>query len=510
MPGMELNVDCLDTVMSWLPTRSDVLAMALSCSEIYQIARGLLLYWHVHIYEEVADYMSEALHQEFPSRFQYIRELTLDWRMEPGTAEFPGVPRKTVRLAAKILRHAHRLNTLRCPSLYLFDERARNVLINACWTTPAPRHLYIMDGVLEDWTIIAQMRGPVTTLRVAAAVTAAGGEGYGNGADGPAFVFPDLSRFAQTLQELDVGLLGGHFRVPSLPCRRVRKLTLLHTQQRDVRVLALAFPNLHELMYTVDYLALARDDAKKFTGENLRTQADGVWPFLDTIWSNGRSLEILNWRRRLKRLNIICRSAIGDYLQQLLKIVPLVSPQTVGVRFWDITRYETAELGLMSFVWGSYAGVENLIIDIPRCDVEMAKRDAIYDICRALARMFPSATHVIIRVRFLEDWPLPQDQMGTLAKRVQKVLGLGTGSNRYLALQGQLGIQDFVLRLAKDLPPMEFAYLEIGRDSKLFWKIEQGEKKKVTARELAYNEGRAVLEKRGVESPFGHSLRVWL
>ncbi|EMD36627.1 hypothetical protein CERSUDRAFT_124370 [Gelatoporia subvermispora B] len=481
-PKMKLNADCLYEVISWLPTRSDVLAMALSCGDVYQTARGLLRYWHVHICEETADAMSETLHHEFPSRFQYIRELTLDWCPEPGAMAFHAVPHKAMRLAAKILRHAHRLETLRCPTLYLSDD-ARTVLTDACWTTPAPRHLYITAGVFEDWAIVGQMQGPVTALHVRATVTAAGGNGYGDGASEPAFVFPDLSRFAETLQELDVGLLIGHFRMPSSPCRMLHKLTLLYTPHYDVRTLAWAFPNLRELMYTVDYTTLATVDEKKLTAANLSVQETGAWPLLDTITSNVRGLEILNWRRQLKRLNILCGFRIGDFFQRLLRMVRLVAPLTLSVSFWSISRYDKVELGL-PFARGSYAGVENLIIDMPHCDVEIARRDRIYVICHALTRMFPSATHIIIRVRFLEDWPLSQ----TFTKRVQKALGLEARSDMYLALQGKLGIQEFVLRLAKDLSSLRFAYLEIGHESKLFWKIDQGDKRKAIARELAYRE----------------------
>ncbi|OCH84879.1 hypothetical protein OBBRIDRAFT_807923 [Obba rivulosa] len=182
------------------------------------------------------------------------------------------------------------------------------------------------------------------------------------------FVFPDLARFASTLETLRLkGTAGNAFRVPSAPCSKLQTLSMESTRLADLHSLTTTFPNLRELKYqlSIDFLRGHDHELEQLASSDLSSQRDDMWPLTDSVTSNVQSLRVLNWIHHIRHL-IILHWTLVRYLN-------LARPYTLRINFDRIDRLDW--LSYVTSVVERYTELSNLVVDM-LCDANLARQDA--------------------------------------------------------------------------------------------------------------------------------------
>ncbi|OCH89484.1 hypothetical protein OBBRIDRAFT_835799 [Obba rivulosa] len=209
--------------MFQLPSRSDVLSMALTCRTVHAYAVEYLRFWRVYIDEATAGTLRDCLSLNFPSRFHFIRELTLVPLFDGRLSVFLNSP-KTVDFAADIPKHARNLKSLKFASVRLYGSGMQDHLISVFGGVSFFEQLHIAKACADDLAMISKMNAPLSTLALKI---------FSYTTNSP--TFPDLARFSSTLQVLDVSAHRAFF------CPRATRCPKMHTLRlRDSVPLVLA------------------------------------------------------------------------------------------------------------------------------------------------------------------------------------------------------------------------------------------------------------------------------
>ncbi|OCH89482.1 hypothetical protein OBBRIDRAFT_835797 [Obba rivulosa] len=483
---MRLNFDCIFVIMFHLPMKSDVLSMALTCRTIYTYALPYIQFWSISVNEEtVDDICDRLLVNNFPSRMQFVRELELGPIFDVDTADYDESP-KTVSLAADVLVQAQNLTSLKFPSLGTFG--ARKCLAAACEGNLTLRRLHISSAGPEDCVMVDNLQASLSALRldISYAFVHPGSQD---------FTFPDLTRFASSLKEVRISTDRGFFRVPSAPCNKVHTLILKDASCADLRALTRAFPNIRKLKYFASPFAYrpygSKDDLAR---ANLRAQAKDPWPLLESVTADISSLYILNLRCQIRRLNVYHYPFNRkNEFKWLVEYLDLIGPPTLGLTF---TVFELDWLRHINAIKERYTELSNLVVDMG-CVTYLARRDAAFKALRAIGSLFPSVTHLIVRIK----WVVGMDYSlaGLLRKawdRDSRCVGHAWPPYERRWME-KLDLRKFVLRLAKSLPSLSFVFLEIVGKPRSYWQVDHGKKGHYLT-ELTADMSEAILAERGL------------
>ncbi|OCH84881.1 hypothetical protein OBBRIDRAFT_839380 [Obba rivulosa] len=455
--------------------------MALTCRTVYAYLIPFVRFWHVRIKERDADNVRHQLYTDFPRRLQFVRELSLEWTMLADNIfiSVPAESDKTVRIAADILTIGRQLEVLRFPSLRDMGNQAGEYLATACKNSTSLKHLDIYHASEHDWAMIGEMEAPLRTLCVRTYMPML--------FSAENFVFPDLARFASTLEVLTLEAGSGIlFRPPSRRCSSLHTLSLSHARSVHLSSLATLFPNVRVLR--IQDIGLSADAGVVSQG--------GVWPRLDTITSDIRSLSALGWRNHVARLNIICRNIGQRDFPWLVWYLGLVSPTTFSITFEFIDNVDW--LKYVTAVRDRCTTLSNLIVYV-HLNTELIRQDAPSKLFQAVCNLFPSTTHLVLRVKW---YTCVIGMNKSLSTRIRQMWSSNSGSKYIGRLTEKTDVRKLILTIAQHLPRLRFVFVEIVSEGDLYWTIEREQKGKLSARELTPMVGQSVVKERSLTSPF--------
>ncbi|EMD36608.1 hypothetical protein CERSUDRAFT_84790 [Gelatoporia subvermispora B] len=159
-------------------------------------------------------------------------------------------------------------------------------------------------------------------------------------------------------------------------------------------------------------------------------------------------------------------------LSWLVEYLDLIGPSTLSFTLLVLGRKCFRNIDAVK---GHYMDLNNLIVDMT-CFAFLARKEVPFKMLRAFGRLFPSMTHLVVRVRWADGF---DNSFGAQFRQIwdHDSRWPAQGCPRYeRKWMATLDERKFALRLAKCLLSIQFLVLEFSGKRRSYWQIERTDK----------------------------------